>query len=170
MSFVQDNNMVKALPTDGADHTFDISVLPGRRRRRYDILNSKRANPSLNSESIFRVAVSNQILRRRLEWKRFGELLRYPFRSWVCCNIEMDYPSSCVFDDDKNIQNVESRGWNGKEIDSRDCFLMIRKNVIQKKRSIMLGRARFTERFNMMICCRSARFSRASSRRDFIDE
>lgn len=45
-----------------------------------------------------------------------------------------------------------------------------REKATQNIRSIAVGRARFTERFNITTCCLRARFSRASTRCDFIDE
>ena len=52
VSSIQHNDSVKALTTDGSDHTFCIRVLPRRRRGRHDIVDPEGRYSSFNNISI----------------------------------------------------------------------------------------------------------------------
>ena len=61
MPFVEDDDVVEKFSAKAADHPFNIGVLPGRGRRRDDLLDTQAFNPSLNAPSINAIAVSQQI-------------------------------------------------------------------------------------------------------------
>ncbi len=62
MSFVKNDNVIEKLPSDTADHSLDIGILPWRRRRGDDFFRTKRSNSSLNLPAIATIAISQQIL------------------------------------------------------------------------------------------------------------
>lgn len=125
MPFVQDDKSVKAFTTEGSDHAFCISVFPRRSRGRYNILDPKCGNSPFYGKLLFRIAVSNQILTRRLKRKRFSKSLHFPLGGWVRGNIGMDHTPTCMVDDDKDIQHVECHSRHSKEVDSCEHFAMI---------------------------------------------
>ncbi len=76
MSFVKNDNVIQKLPSDTADHSLDIGILPWRRRRGDDFFRTKRPNSSLNLAAIAAIAISQQIARGGIERKRLRKLLR----------------------------------------------------------------------------------------------
>jgi hypothetical protein len=55
---VKDDDMVEQFSAKAADHPFNIGVLPGRGRRRDDLLDTRDFNPSLNALTINAITVS----------------------------------------------------------------------------------------------------------------
>ena len=55
---VQDDDVLEKLSAKAADHSLHIGVLPRRGRRRDDLVDAERINPSLNPVTINTVAVS----------------------------------------------------------------------------------------------------------------
>jgi len=96
MLFVKDDNVIQKPPSDTADHSFDIGILPWCRRRGDDLLHAKRPNSSRNLPAIAAIAISHQIARGGIEGKRFSKLLRRPLRRWMFCDVEMDNPAPIV--------------------------------------------------------------------------
>ena len=58
MTFVDNDDVIQEFSAKATDHVFDISVLPGRIRRRDDFLDTEAFNPSLNTRAIDPIAVS----------------------------------------------------------------------------------------------------------------
>lgn len=101
MSFVKNDNVIQKLPSDTADHSLDIGILPWRRRRGDDFFRTKRPNSSLNLPAIATIAISQQIARGGIERKRLRKLLRRPLGRWMFCDVEMDDPAPIVNQDDQ---------------------------------------------------------------------
>jgi len=78
MSFVRNDNVIQKLPSDTADHSLDIGILPWRGRRGDDFFRTKRPNSSLNLPAIAAIAISQQIARGGIERQRLRKLLRRP--------------------------------------------------------------------------------------------
>ena len=58
MPFVEDSDVIQKLSAKAADHAFNIGILPGRGRRRDEVVDSERIDPSPNSVTINTVAIS----------------------------------------------------------------------------------------------------------------
>ncbi len=71
MSFVEDDDRIQNLSTQATNYALDIGVLPRRSRRGDNLVNAQARHPSLNPIAIYAIAVSQQIVRRRIERKRF---------------------------------------------------------------------------------------------------
>ena len=46
MPIVEDDDVIQELSAKATDHAFNISILPGRGRRRDDLVDTERLNPS----------------------------------------------------------------------------------------------------------------------------
>ena len=58
MPVVKDDDVVEKFSANATDHPFNIGVLPGRGRRRDDLLDTQAFKPSLNALTINAIAVS----------------------------------------------------------------------------------------------------------------
>ncbi len=101
MSFIKDDNVIQKLPSDTADHSLNIGILPWRRRRGDDFFCARRPNSSLNLPAIDAIAISQQIARGGIEGKRLSKLLHRPVGRWMFCDVEMDDPAPIVNQDDQ---------------------------------------------------------------------
>jgi len=87
MSLIEDDDVIQTIPANGTDHAFDEWILPGRSARRYHLLDTQTLDPSSHSVTIDAIAVTQQITRCGIKWKRFHDLLGCPSSSWVCSHI-----------------------------------------------------------------------------------
>ena len=55
---VEDDDLIQELSAKATDHAFNISILPGRGRRRDDLVGTERLNPSPNPVTINAIAIS----------------------------------------------------------------------------------------------------------------
>jgi len=90
MSLVEDDDMIQKLSTQATNYALHIGVLPRRSRRGDDLANAQARHPSPNPIAIYAIAVSQQILRGRIERKRFYNLLGWPLRGRMFCHVEVD--------------------------------------------------------------------------------
>ena len=58
MSFIYDYDVIEEFSAKTTNHAFNISVLPGRGRRRDDFLDTEAFEPPLNASTINAIAVS----------------------------------------------------------------------------------------------------------------
>jgi hypothetical protein len=79
MLLAEYDDMVKAVASDRADHPFTISVLPWRSRRGRTIPNAHRPKSPDDNIAICAISITNDISRRLIPAKSFGELTSDPF-------------------------------------------------------------------------------------------
>ena len=58
MSTIEDDGVIQKLSAKATDHAFNISILPGRGRRRDNLVDTERINPSPNPVAINAIAIS----------------------------------------------------------------------------------------------------------------
>jgi len=78
MLLVEDQEMVEALSTNGADQTFAIRILPGRVGRSLDLFDADRLDASGELPEELRVVVAEQVARGGVLGKRLEELSSGP--------------------------------------------------------------------------------------------
>jgi hypothetical protein len=78
MPLAEDNDMVKAIPSDRPDEPLRMSVLPWRSWCDRAVPNAHRANATDKGIAIDTIPIANDILRRLLPAVCFGELARNP--------------------------------------------------------------------------------------------
>ena len=71
---VEHEQMIRALAPDRADQAFSIPILPGRAERRGPVPDPHRSYASFERDAKCSVIVANEILRRAVPGKRFGDL------------------------------------------------------------------------------------------------
>jgi hypothetical protein len=64
VSLAEDDDMIKAFPSDRADQPFSMSILPWRSRRGWSVTNAYDAKPPFEKRAVDAVAVVDDILRR----------------------------------------------------------------------------------------------------------
>src|SRR5438309_10080068 len=85
-SFVEDNYVVQALPSQGADETLRIRVLPGASRCCQHFADAHFSNSLTECCSVNAISIMQQITRRAIPRKRFRHLLARPFSCGLCRN------------------------------------------------------------------------------------
>ena len=90
MPLVPDADMIETLASDGADDPFDITVLPGRSRCRWYIVDSHRFYSIPVEPAVGAVSITDNIARHLVPGERFGNLPCRPFSGRTCSNFEMD--------------------------------------------------------------------------------
>jgi hypothetical protein len=78
VSLIEHDDVIQTVPAYVTDNAFDKWILPRRARRRKHLLDTQALDPSLNSVTIVATAVTQQIARRAIKWKRFHDLLGRP--------------------------------------------------------------------------------------------
>ena len=96
MCLVQDDDMVEALSTRGANEPFDIGILPRRAIGNQHLLDAHVLDPLFEMLRINRVSVTNQIPRRSIVWERFDHLLCGPLLRGMFGDIEVDRSAPVV--------------------------------------------------------------------------
>ena len=117
MPLVDDDQVVEAFSPVRADRPFNEWVLTGRPGCRRDFLDPRGRDPGANQGTEDAVPVADHIARRTLPWECFYDLLRYPFRSWVCRHAEVDDLPAFVVQSDEDHEKPERGGRQDEEID-----------------------------------------------------
>jgi hypothetical protein len=96
MPAIDDDNVVQALASNAADHTFDVAILPRTPRRSPNFLNAHSFNSCREGITIDSISIPNQISRRTVLRKRLNDLLCSPDSGWKCGKIGMIYKKGRV--------------------------------------------------------------------------
>jgi hypothetical protein len=83
VSLAEDDDMIKAFPSDRADQPFSMSILPWRSRRGWSVTNAHGAKPPFENRAVDAVAIADDESWRGLPAAGLGELSGDPFRRWV---------------------------------------------------------------------------------------
>jgi len=75
VSLIEHDNVIQTVPANGTDHAFDEWILPRRSARCCHLFDTKALDPSSHSVTIDASAVTQQITRCGIKWKRLQELL-----------------------------------------------------------------------------------------------
>ena len=79
MSLAEDDDMIKAFPSDRADQPFSMSILPWRSWRGWSVTNAHDAKPPFEKRAVDAVAVADDIPRCGLPTAGLGKLPGDPF-------------------------------------------------------------------------------------------
>src|SRR3954471_11812602 len=91
MSLPEDEDVIKALPSDRADQPFDMAVLPRRSRRCRSVANAPGANAPSERLAIDPIAITDNILRRVLP-AQSGGTQRHAFRDEYLMQFDVKGP------------------------------------------------------------------------------
>src|SRR5918996_1897443 len=110
-AFVEYDHVIQALAANRADHAFNIRTLPGRPRRRQDLLYAHRLYLVHEVFPEDPIAISQQISRRRIPWEGFAQLLSRPLGCWVSRYGEMHDTPAIMREHQKYVEDLEPDRW-----------------------------------------------------------
>ena len=122
---IENDEMIKALVTDGTDQPLNERILPGRSRRSDHFLDAHATETPLEDVAVDTIAITNQESRRLIKWKRFDHPLSRPRGRWVCWDVEVNDATSIVAKQDKGEKYAKRGRWDGEEVDGDDVDQMI---------------------------------------------
>mgnify|MGYP001817640798 CR=1 FL=1 len=112
-----DDQMVDAVPAQGSNQPLRIGILPGRSWSRLHFLHAHVTHTACELVTVDAVAVTEEIPRGGVPWKRFQDLLCGPSRAGRISHVEMDDPSTLVSQNDENEEDPECHRGHREEID-----------------------------------------------------
>jgi hypothetical protein len=99
MSLAEDDDVIKALPSDRADQPFGMAVLPRRSRCCRSVANAHGANPPSERLAIDPIAITDKMLRRVLPADGLSHLPRDPFGRGMRSYPESEHATSFMTED-----------------------------------------------------------------------
>jgi hypothetical protein len=115
--FVQYNDVIQTIPPYAADHAFHKRILPRAARRSEYLFDTQAFDTHLKLTSIDSIAISQQVLRCCIPWKRLDDLLPGPPSGGMLHDVEIQHPTTVVGEDQQNEQYFEAHRRYHKEID-----------------------------------------------------
>ena len=125
MPLAEHNNVVKALPSDRADKSFSISVLPWGARWRRSIANADRSKSSDEDLALGPIPVADQIAGGLFPAACFRELICDPFRGRMRCNAKPQNLSSTMPHNQQAVEQPKRDCRDDEQIHCRDAVGMI---------------------------------------------
>src|SRR5215831_3529010 len=108
--------MIQTFSADRADHSFLVSVLPGRSRGAENFFDIHDCDLVAELLSVDPITISQQIFRCGVEGKGFEHLLRRPFSCGMSCNVKVDNTTSIMCENDKDEQDFKPDRIHGEEV------------------------------------------------------
>ena len=108
--------MVQALPSNRADESLGVWVLPRTSRRSQNLLHTQRLNAQSNVSTVPAVTIADEILCSVAICERLYDLLCRPSSGRMLGHIEMQHLATVVFQHDEYEQHPHCDCWHGKEI------------------------------------------------------
>ena len=134
MPLAEDNDMVKAIPSNRTDEPLRMSVLPWRSWCDRPVPNAHRANATDKDVTIDTIPIASDILRRLLPAVGLGELTRNPLGARMRGHAQPQNLTAGMPQDQKSIQQPERDRGDHEQIHRCDAV-----RVISKKRLPSLG-------------------------------
>src|SRR5450631_1133389 len=106
VSLAQDDNVVKAFPSDRTDQPFSICVLPRGARRRRSVANAYRSESADKDLTVGPVPVTNEIAGSLFPPTCFRDLICNPFCGWMRCDAKPQNMSPAVPHDQQSIEQA----------------------------------------------------------------
>ena len=122
MSLAKDDDVVKTIPSDRADQSLHIWILPWRPSRDRAVPNSHRPDPTCEGLPIGAIIVAHQIGRRCIPRECLNDLLCQPLRCRIPGHREPKQLTPTVTQDKKRKQAFKRQGWHHAEINRRDAW------------------------------------------------
>ena len=116
---VQDNQVVQTLPTNGADQSLDIRILPWRLGCGENFSQPHGLGSSTEVGAVDAISVMEQILRLiPVSWERFAKLLHGPLSGRMVGDIKMKDAPAIMTEDCETEQKAEGSTRSHKEVTS----------------------------------------------------
>ncbi len=102
MGFVEDEDVIEAFPTDRADQSFRMPVLPTRKWSRWLIADSHHRKALGNSRTIGCVAVADEMVGTFVPWEGIGDLAGDPLCRGIGRHADRYQVATLVAENDQN--------------------------------------------------------------------
>ena len=116
MASVQDDVVVQTLPSNRADESLSIWILPGTSGRRQNLLDAQRLDSQSNFSTVPGVAIADEIRGSFSVCKCLHDLLRGPSSGRMLGDIKVQHLATIMFQDNEYEQHLHRDGRHGKEI------------------------------------------------------
>src|SRR3954453_12916886 len=116
MTCVQDDVVVQTLPSNGADESLGVWILPGTLWCRQNLLNAQRLDSQSNFSTVPRVAIADEIRGSFSVCKCLHDLLCDPSSGRMLGDIKVQHLATIMFQDNEYEQHLHRDGRYGKEI------------------------------------------------------
>ena len=93
---VQHDEVVEAFASDRPNQALNVGTLSRRSRRGEHLANPQLLHHGPEGVPINRIAITQEIARRAIPREHLRDLMRCPFRSRVCCDVEMEETAPLV--------------------------------------------------------------------------
>ena len=124
------DQVVDALPPDGANQSFRKTVLPRRAGRDRLVANAHGAQAAGDSRTVNGVTVADQVAWCLIPGKSFSDLPRNPFCRRMRRHIDPDQLAPRQPNNDEGVEQAKANSWNDEQIDGGDV-----RHVIAKERA-----------------------------------
>ena len=109
--------MVQALPSNRADESLGVWILPGTSGCCENLLDAQRLDSQSDFSTVPAVAIADEIRGGLSVCKRLYDLLRRPSPGRMLRHIEMQHLATVVFQQDKYEEHSHGNCGHGKEVD-----------------------------------------------------
>ena len=116
LGVVQHHHVVEALAAQGPDQTFDREILPRRPRGDRHLLDAPRLGSAGEGDAVDRIAVTEEVWRRRVPWERLDKLLGGPLGRGGVGDVDVDDAAAVVREDQDDEQHLEQHGGPGEDV------------------------------------------------------
>ncbi|MDA0823554.1 MAG: hypothetical protein O3C28_14190 [Proteobacteria bacterium] len=112
LMLVQYDDVIQAVASDAADHSFHLSILPRAPRSRQDLFEIHAFDTFAELAPIDIIAIPDQVPRCRGIRKRLKDLLPSPMRRWMFGDLEMNNLAPAMGKDYQDGQHLEPYRWH----------------------------------------------------------
>ena len=116
MASVEDDVVVEALPSNRANESLGVGILPRTLRSCQNLLDTQRLDSQSNFSTIPAVPIADEITGSLSVCERFYNLLRGPSPGRMLGDMEMQYLATIMFQREKYEQYLHRDCRHGKEI------------------------------------------------------
>ena len=125
MRFTENDDVVQAIPTYGADEPFTERILPRAPRRRHDFLDANRLNPFLKLFTINPVTIPQQVPRFAAVGEGLDDLLAGPACGRMFRYVEMHDTPAIMGKNNQDKQDAKGGSGNHEKVDGDQVLDMI---------------------------------------------
>ena len=122
---MEHEHMVQALAPNRTNDALDVGPLPGGSRGAQHFVDTQVSHLSPEGIAEDNIAVAQQVARRLVKGKGFSQLLSGPLRGGVGSHIAVDNATPVMGQHQKHIENLETKGRHGKEVDGHQLLQVI---------------------------------------------
>src|SRR4029077_16122029 len=124
-AFVEHEHVVQALAPNRTNYALDVSPLPGGSGGAQHFVDPHVSHLSTEGIAEDRIAVAQQVAWKLVKGECFSQLLSGPLRGGVGSYVAVDNATPVVGQTQKHIENLETNGRHGKEVDGHQLLQVI---------------------------------------------